>query len=91
MPSTDNRSAALAAERLRLAIAEDEFNTDKIAVSITLSIGIASLDRSRDFSIDDLVKRADEALYQAKQAGRNCIYVSDKTGKHTCTVRTGDS
>ena len=91
MPSTDNRSAALAAERLRLAIAEDEFKTDKIAVSITLSIGIASLDRSRDFSIDDLVKRADEALYQAKQAGRNCIYVSDKTGKHTCTARTGDS
>jgi diguanylate cyclase (GGDEF)-like protein len=39
---------------------------------ITVSIGIASLDdRSRTF--DDLLQWADQALYRAKQAGKNCV------------------
>ncbi|MCW3846304.1 diguanylate cyclase [Sphingomonas sp. LB-2] len=72
MPDTDEIQARIACERLRGAIAGREIRLpsgEKIA--ITLSTGIALLVPGDDR--DKLVKRADNALYSAKEGGRNQV------------------
>jgi diguanylate cyclase (GGDEF)-like protein len=63
LPETDAKHAADIAESLR-------HNIEHLA-PITASIGVATETPSRDESPDMLVRRADEALYEAKRAGRN--------------------
>ena len=74
MPDTDAALAMLVAERLRQKIAIDRFRIPETgeAIEVTVSIGISSLLGSGD-SGEGLVKRADEALYEAKRAGRNRV------------------
>ena len=74
MPDTDAALALLVGERLRQKIAGEPFPTGDAGVSVhvTVSIGICSLTSSDD-TADDLVKRADAALYLAKRNGRNQV------------------
>jgi diguanylate cyclase len=53
-------------ERMRTAL------DDGTDLNVTVSIGVAAA-RPEDRTIDDVLGRADEALYQAKQRGRNCV------------------
>ena len=64
------------AERLRKDIDSMRIDYEGEKISITVSFGIASLDPVNDVSKNDLIKKADYALYQAKKAGRNkcCLY-----------------
>ena len=73
MPGSDQAGALLAAERMREAIASDPIETTSAAVSITVSIGIASAEPDTDTTLDALCDVADEALYRAKRAGRNRV------------------
>jgi diguanylate cyclase (GGDEF)-like protein len=57
------------AEKLRLAIEEQEFNTPNGALKVTISIGAAIVDPQETF--EAAFKRADTALYKAKNSGRN--------------------
>ncbi|MGL4898627.1 MAG: diguanylate cyclase, partial [Shewanella sp.] len=59
------------AEQLRSLISQREIKVNGIHISITASIGVAELQRQE--SAEDLVRRADLALYQAKTAGRNQV------------------
>ncbi len=74
MPDTDAALALLVGERLRQKIAGEAFATGEVGASIgvTVSIGICSLS-SPDDTADELVKRADAALYLAKRHGRNRV------------------
>lgn len=74
MPATRLTEAVEAAQRLRLAIAALEFNANGETFRITISIGAAQLQPQE--SADALVGRADEALYAAKHAGRDCVMTS---------------
>jgi diguanylate cyclase (GGDEF)-like protein len=65
-------SALKLAERLRQSVADEVFNTEAGAVRCTVSIGIA-MPRSEQEAIDDLLGRADAALYKAKREGRNRV------------------
>lgn len=48
---------------------------------VTISIGVAVFDpRQRQESYTELIKRADQALYAAKGAGRNCVVSQDVDG-----------
>lgn len=47
----------------------EPFYIDKKTINITISIGIANVDN--DISVDDLIRKADSAMYEAKRAGRN--------------------
>ncbi|MDC8772180.1 GGDEF domain-containing protein [Roseateles albus] len=60
------------AERLRLSVADEIFSTEAGAIQCTVSIGIA-MPRSQDEAVDDLLGRADAALYKAKREGRNRV------------------
>ena len=68
IPNASAEQALIAAERLRTAFAADSQTADKSRL-FTVSIGIAELEP--DENIDNLLNRADVALYLAKENGRN--------------------
>jgi two-component system cell cycle response regulator len=74
MPDTDSIIATAVAERLRLAVAREPFTIGAggVKVAVTVSIGVTAGAEGGDFR-ERLLKRADDALYDAKAAGRNRI------------------
>jgi two-component system cell cycle response regulator len=72
MPETDPDFARVVAERLREDVAAKPFETDAGPLDITISIGIASSSPATE-KAEDLLKQADEALYRAKDEGRNRV------------------
>jgi len=72
---TDNPQASVLSERIRSTIFAYPFKHDGIKTQLSVSIGIASFPKDAD-NAEDLVKKADEALYMAKESGRNkvCCY-----------------
>jgi len=76
MPETDPQAAIGAANRMREIVEHTPFRigADGTTINKTVSIGVSSLHPDSD-SVDGLLKRADEALYQAKHAGRNQVKV----------------
>ena len=74
LPGVGRESAAMVAERMRLAMEASGFEPDPGAeIRVTASIGVASVDPGSRQSLDALVQAADEALYRAKAAGRNRV------------------
>ncbi len=73
LPETTLESAALVAERLRAGIAEAPLALAKSgqSVSVNLSVGVA-LARPGE-PVEEMIRRADEALYRAKENGRNRV------------------
>lgn len=67
----DQEAASSLAERIRGCVAADPISTPQGPVQVTLSLGVASL--SGDLSLESLIHRADEALYRAKNLGRNLV------------------
>jgi len=63
------------AERLRIAIAEEPFVVREVPHVLTVSIGVAGW-RSGEAGIDATMRRADGALYRAKELGRNRVEVT---------------
>lgn len=74
-PETDLEDAVKLAEKLREAV--EKYDFDKVH-RVTISIGVANYKEDIDKNnIDSLVNRADEALYRAKEGGRNRVEVAD--------------
>jgi diguanylate cyclase (GGDEF)-like protein len=67
--------AQAAGERLRQAVAQAPFTAGDLVLPLTVSIGLAVL-RADDPHFDSLLRRADEALYAAKAAGRNRVEIA---------------
>jgi diguanylate cyclase (GGDEF)-like protein/PAS domain S-box-containing protein len=70
-PETTLEEAGAVAERLRVAVAEAPIKAGSDALSVTVSMGLAAHARGQD--MDGLLRRADAALYAAKQDGRNLV------------------
>lgn len=64
----------LDAERLRSTIESTEIEMDGVTAEITVSISLAEITDEVD-RVEDLIKLADKALYQAKDSGRNRVWV----------------
>lgn len=75
LPATDTGQARMAAERLRQSIAALAIphGASPVGPYVTLSIGIAQLDSTAMEAFDQLLQRADQALYRAKAAGRDQV------------------
>jgi len=84
LPETDEKSALVTVQRLRRRIAEtplDRFEALGVPLSITVSIGVAArkpVDEPAGNTLEDMINRADQALYLAKRTGRN----------RACAIRT---
>lgn len=74
MPDTDRALACVVAERLRQRIAGEPFVVDsgRKALNVTISIGISAVEHPQD-TPEAVLKRGDQALYQAKREGRNRV------------------
>lgn len=75
MPQTDRDMAVMAAERIRVSLMETRVETDTDTIRFTVSIGLVQLG-SGAATLSELMKRADESLYEAKRTGRNRVVVS---------------
>lgn len=75
LPHTGRTHAVLVAERIRKAVESAPLGRTK-TVPVTVSIGVAQFHGASLDDGSDFVQEADEALYQAKQAGRNRVLAS---------------
>ncbi|OYP31063.1 GGDEF domain-containing protein [Rhodopirellula sp. MGV] len=73
MAGTDLAEACEIAERCRQVVANTPFQTEVGPLDISASFGVACLDPVRAISTLDFLQLADQKLYDAKSAGRNCV------------------
>ncbi|MDH5353969.1 MAG: diguanylate cyclase [Gammaproteobacteria bacterium] len=78
LPETPALDVKVLAERLRHSCLDNTLLVDGNKIPFSVSIGIGE-HQSSDTSIDQVMSRADDALYQAKQKGRDCVVVSGST------------
>lgn len=72
LPEVTERFAFNIADRLRLLISETAIPTSAGPLRVTVSLGVSEY-RQQDTRLEELIDRADHALYSAKQKGRNCV------------------
>ena len=84
LPSTDQASGSLLGESIRREIEAAAIShpghPEGEPRTVTVSVGVATVCTKADlinYSADDIVAKADDALYVAKNAGRNCLRVAD--------------
>ncbi|XQW84374.1 diguanylate cyclase [Thalassotalea piscium] len=70
----NTHTAAALADRIRQKVEEHTFFIDKIEIKITISMGVASLTDTQ--TSDELLKCTDDALYKAKNSGRNQVQIA---------------
>jgi len=74
---TGMREAAALSERVRASVESHPFTFDGTRIPVTISVGIARAPGPGIVEMSDLISRADEAMYDAKHAGRNRVVVAD--------------
>ena len=81
LANTNLEQAKVYAERLRTAVAHCAIPHPKSAVGpyVTLSLGVAVLREGED--VEALIERADQALYRAKENGRDQVQLEDASSK----------
>jgi len=77
LPNTNIENGVAVAEKIRSGISNMEVKINGVLlIKVTVSIGISSSSKNETVEIDEIIKMADVALYQAKNEGRNRLYVN---------------
>ncbi|VAX00141.1 Two-component transcriptional response regulator, LuxR family [hydrothermal vent metagenome] len=78
LSNTDSKGALIVAKRLQKKLADEAIVHEFSSVSkiVTISLGIASITPTENNSPEDIIAKADKALYNAKEHGRNQIIVA---------------
>lgn len=74
LPATNVEGAKIFAEKLRLLIQNEVFGVEQKEIKFTISVGIAAYP-IHGTTRDEIINRADDALYRSKRRGRNCVTV----------------
>ncbi|MCB1580920.1 MAG: diguanylate cyclase, partial [Alphaproteobacteria bacterium] len=79
LPDISERRTYIVAERLRRSIADEPFDVglESGPINITTSIGGTIVDFEKH-TVEEVLERADKALYEAKEGGRNCVVFEGK-------------
>lgn len=77
LPETAHDGAQTVAERIRRLVEELEFGWDNQVIHVTISIGVCVRVPGDSDTREKMIDWADEALYQAKQTGRNRVYMAE--------------
>lgn len=77
LPNTNRVGAGVLAERIRVAVKDNQVSVAGAVLSLTVSIGVASFGGATNASLDQLMQVADRRLYLAKQTGRNKVVMRD--------------
>jgi len=88
-PRSTEAMAAIAAERLRRAVEATMIRYDDLELRITISAGVAECSPDMN-SPDDLLRAADNALYAAKDAGRNRVWLASAGDADSAAADTLD-
>jgi diguanylate cyclase (GGDEF)-like protein/PAS domain S-box-containing protein len=77
LPETDSAAACTILDRLRVILADTPFKFDDVTIPVSVSVGVAFCNgaENSDDSLDAILGRADKALYQAKESGRDRVSV----------------
>lgn len=75
LPNTDKQGAFALADKIRQKISQLEINSDKGPVKCNASFGVGYTDATHSMSPKDIIGQADDALYQAKETGRNRVII----------------
>jgi len=83
LPATGTDPALSVAHRVCDTMAHKTFTVERLQIAMTVSLGVACLDPRNPITSDELVRRADVALYSSKRAGGNRVTVwsSDMEGE----------
>jgi len=79
LPETTQEGARRLTERLRQALSQQPITAGGVSIPITLSIGLASNVNEPGLSLDELLQRADRALYDSKMNGRDRVTYFNET------------
>jgi len=75
LPEITPQQGVEAAERIRHKVAEERFGDDGESIKVTISVGVASYPESGE-DAESVIRIADEALYEAKELGRNQVVLA---------------
>ncbi|MBN1523640.1 MAG: diguanylate cyclase [Spirochaetales bacterium] len=73
LPATKHETAMSVAERVHSAVGSKTMSIGTGELSVTASFGMSEFNFKEDKGLETVIKRADTALYEAKNSGRNCI------------------
>jgi len=79
LPNTSLSDATIVAERMVKAVAQSPTTWRKEQIPLSISVGLGQYDA--DANPEDITSRSDQALYTAKQAGKNTVKIFDSTKK----------
>jgi diguanylate cyclase (GGDEF)-like protein len=71
LPATEGDSAFIVSERLRNAVATMDVPWEQPLPQVTISLGLVSFNKDTDITPEEVISRADQALYLSKEQGRN--------------------
>jgi diguanylate cyclase (GGDEF)-like protein len=71
LPDSDREAAWMVAERLRLMVSEMQVPWNPPLPQVTISLGVCTFNKDTDLLAEEIIHRADEALYLSKERGRN--------------------
>jgi diguanylate cyclase (GGDEF)-like protein len=81
LTEANREQAQVVVERIRRSISAQPLDLDGKSVSMTISAGIANLSEDHE-TFDRLLRRADKALYRAKESGRNAVVMDDEIPRY---------
>ncbi|MBN2430531.1 MAG: GGDEF domain-containing protein [Acidobacteria bacterium] len=76
LPETGSEGGRTLAEKIRVAVHAEPFRYKEMKISLSITCGVA--EHIPDESLDDCLKRADQALYMGKRDGKNCVVTAQQ-------------
>lgn len=75
LPETELTAASVVAEKLRRAVEGSRVQSGRDEIKVTCSFGVTQF--RKEMEGDELFRKVDQALYQAKESGKNCVMTAD--------------